>query len=436
MVRSSAVKRLLGIVALVAVAGGATYGLVVTQRESSYRRFVEEGDAALARDDSYAAIEAFSVAISLKRDSMAAHLKRGEAYRRRGNYEAAERDLRQAAALDSLAIHPRELLGDVHYTIALTDGRFAPVSIAKAVEQYAETVALDDRSARLQYKLGLASYRAGQTAKGIQALREAIRIDPRFAEAHYVLGLCLRAAGRPDEAARSLERAVEFAPALLPAREELAEVHERQRRYEARLSHLEALAALQPSAARERALAAGYASAGNLERAIARLARAAQRYPDDRETYITLGRLWLQRAAAGGRIERGKAIEALQTAAAGDSSSEAMMLLGRARLLAGDFARAEQALQQATLRFPVTADAFLYLAEASQRRGHRTTADQALIDYDALVPESTMDATLLVRIAEAHLRRGDPTAARRAVHQALAKDPSNTTALELKKRLG
>jgi tetratricopeptide (TPR) repeat protein len=430
------VKRLFGILLLVAAASGVAYGLLVTQRESAYRRFVEEGDAALARDDSSAAIEAFSVAISLKSDSMAAHLKRGEAYRRRGEYDAAMRDLRRAADLDQLAIHPRELLGDVHYRMGLTDGRSAPVSFAKAVERYAQSVALDDRSARLQYKLGLASYRAGQTIKAMQALREAIRLEPRFAEAYYVLGMCLRAADQPDEAGRSLERAVALAPALLPAREELVDLYEKLRRYESRLSHLEALAALQPSAARERALAMGYASAGNLDRAVGQLARGAQRYPDDREMYLTLGRLWFQRAGTGGRVERAKALSALQNAAAGDATSEALTLLGRARLLGGDAGRAEQVLQQAAQRFPVAPDAFLYLAEASQRRGHTAAAQRALRDYAALVPASSLDAALLARIAKAHLQAGDREAARRAIREALEKEPGNAAALDLKQRIG
>jgi tetratricopeptide (TPR) repeat protein len=429
------VKRLFGILLLVATAIGVSYGLVVTQKESAYRRFIEDGDAALARDDSYAAIEAFSVAISLKSDSMAAHLKRGEAYRRRGEYEAAKRDLRRAADIDPLAIHPRELLGDVHYNVGLAEGRWAPISFAKAVERYAESVALDDRSARLQYKLGLASYRAGQTAKAIDAVREAIRLEPRFAEAYYVLGLCQRSGGQPYEAIRSLERAVALAPALLPVREELADLYEQLRRYEARLSHLEALAALQPSAARERALAMGYASAGNLDRAVGQLARGAQRYPEDREMFLTLGRLWLQRASTGGRVERSKAIEALQTAAAGDASSEALMLLGRARLLAGDTARAERMLQQATQRFPVATPAFLYLADASERRGHTATAARALVDYAALVPSSSMDAPLLVRVADAYLQVGNRDAARRTVHEALDKSPANQAALDLKARI-
>lgn len=429
------VKRLLGILLLVGVAAGVAYGLVVTQRESAYRRFVEQGDAALARDDSYAAIEAFSVAISLKADSMAAHLKRGEAYRRRGEYDAAVRDLRRAADLDPLAIHPRELLGDVHYRVADEDGRAAPARFVRAIERYTEAVALDDRSPRLEYKLGLASYRAGRSAAAIAALQKAIELDPRFAEAHYVLGLCLRKVDRPEDAVRALERSVALAPALLPAREELADLYAQLKRHDARLAQLQALVALQPGARRERALAMAYADAGQLDAAVGLLARAAQRYPDDRETYVALGHLWLQGAAAGDRIELGKALEALQSGVAGDSTSEALTFLGRAQLLSGDARSAEQTLQQATLRFPVDPASFLYLAQASERRGRISAAHRALIDYAALTGTDALDAPLLARLGEAYLEQGRLDAARRTIDAALAREPANVLAVALKRRL-
>jgi tetratricopeptide (TPR) repeat protein len=429
------VKRALGIVGLAAVAVAVLYGVAVRQREASYARFVEQGDAALARDDSFAAIEAFSVAISLKSDSMAAYLKRGEAYRRRGEYDAAARDLRRAAAIDPLAIHPRELLGDIDYTLALSDGASAQMRFSRAIERYRESVALDDRSARLQYKLGLASYRAGQLDSALAAFREAIRLDPRFAEAHYVLGMCLRDAGQPADAVRALERAVTLAPALLAAREELADLYASLRRYDARLPHIEALVALQPAASRERALAFAYARAGNLERAVGQLANAAQRYPEDRATYVALGRLWLQRAGNGDSVEVKKALEALTAVVGPDSTSEALTLLGRAQILSGDLTRAEQTLQQATARFPVDPSAFLYLSRVLERRGRAEPARRALLDYAALVPSDTLDAPLLVRIAGAHLELGDHDAARRTLAIALAKDPSNASAHALKARL-
>jgi tetratricopeptide (TPR) repeat protein len=377
------VKRAIGLVLLAALTAGVAWGAVVSQRESSYRRAIEDGDAALARDDSFAAIESFSVAIGHRADSMAGYLKRGEAYRRRGEYDAALRDLRRAAEIDPLAVHPRELLGDVHYAVAAGDGaRLA--AFDESVGRYREAVALDDRSPRLQYTLGLALYRSGQVKEAEVSLRRALDFDPQFAEAHYALGLCLRVGRRTDEAARSIERAVVIAPALLAAREELADIYATARRHEARLAHLEALAALQPSAARERQLALGYARAGQFDRAIAQLGRATARYPDDPDVYLTLGRLWLERAEDGGRVELRKALEALENGVGGDSSSEAMALLGRALLLAGDAVRAEAILRQATQRFPVAPAAFLDLAEAARRRGHDALAERAMLDYAAL----------------------------------------------------
>jgi tetratricopeptide (TPR) repeat protein len=377
------VKRAIGFVLLAALTAGVAWGAVVSQRDSSYRRAVEAGDAALARDDSFAAIEAFSVAIGHRADSMAAHLKRGEAYRRRGEYDAALRDLRRAAEIDPLAVHPRELLGDVYYALAARDGARA-AAFADAVVRYRESVALDDRSSRLQYKLGLALYRAGQVPEAEASLRRALDLDPQFAEAHYALGLCLRAGRKTDEAVRAMERAVAIAPALLPAREELADIYAVTRRHDARLAHLEALAALQPSPARERQLALGYARAGQFDRAIEALGRATARYPDDPDVYLTLGRLWLERAEDGGRIELSKALEALENGVGGDSTSEAMALLGRALLLSGDAVRAEAILRQATQRFPVAPAAFLDLAEAARRRGHDGLAERAMLDYAAL----------------------------------------------------
>ncbi len=429
-------KRPLGIAVLVLLAGGLVYGLVVMRREASYWQFVERGDDALARDDSYAAIEALSVAIELKPGSMAAYLKRGEAYRRRNEFDAALRDLRQAADLDPLATYPRELLGDVQYARAMANAQSSPGLFLRAAERYREFVALDDRSARGQYKLGLASYRAGQLQPAIAALRQAIRLDSRFAEGHYALGVCLRAAGSREPAIASLERAVVLSPALLAAREELADFYGELGRYDAGLTHLEALVALQPNAARARALGLGYARAGHLDRAVGQLSHAVQRYPDDADTYVAVGRVWLERAArGGGRVELSKAVRALQAGVNNDSGSEAMTLLGRALLMSGELARAEQILEQATARFPVDPESFRYLADVAARRGRSTVSQRALLDYAALVRSDSLSAPLLARIAEAHMARGDLQAARAAVDHALKKDPGNSLALGLKGRL-
>jgi tetratricopeptide (TPR) repeat protein len=128
------VKRILVGTLVVLLCGAGIYGYIGARRERAFRQVVARGEAALARDDIFAAIESFSGAIVLKDDSMLGYLKRGEAYRRRQQLEAAGRDphqapkfdpdadaamrdLLRASELDPLAPRPFELLGDVNYAM-------------------------------------------------------------------------------------------------------------------------------------------------------------------------------------------------------------------------------------------------------------------------------------------------------------------------------
>ncbi len=88
----AAVKRALLAILLVAVCAAGIYGSAAARRERNFRQLVNRGEVALARDDTFAAIESFSGAIALKDDSMLGYLKRGEAYRRRQTLDAPARD--------------------------------------------------------------------------------------------------------------------------------------------------------------------------------------------------------------------------------------------------------------------------------------------------------------------------------------------------------
>jgi Flp pilus assembly protein TadD len=149
-----------------------------------------------------------------------------------------------------------------------------------------------------------------------------------------------------------------------------------------------------------------------------------------------MGRVWLERAAAGGgRTALGQALRSLQGGVNSESSSEALTLLGRALAMSGDLARAEQVLDQATSRFPVDPEAFRYLAEVAGRRGRVSVSERALLDYAALVRNESLSGRLLARIGQAHMGRGDMQAARAAIGHALDKEPANSVALRLKGRL-
>ncbi len=331
----SAVKRLLLVLLLLAGSLAAAYGFFETRRERNYRRLIDQGEAALAAGNTSAAIEAFSGAIALKADSMLGYLRRGEAYRRRRELDDALRDLRQASELDPTAPRPLELLGDVNASLLRYD---------RAAARYQAYLALDDQSPRVLYKLGLARYRAGQPAEGDRRASKGARARPALRRS----GLPARPlpAGRRSgmpRRSRALNRAVDLTPALLPAREELADLYGRLGRVDERLTQLEALAALDPGPSRSIALGLAYARAGMIDRAVPTLRQAAERYPDVAYIDVALGRVWLEAAQAhGDRVALSKALEALEGAVGSDDSSEALTLFGRALLLAAD-ARARRA---------------------------------------------------------------------------------------------
>jgi tetratricopeptide (TPR) repeat protein len=460
-----ALKRVLAGVFLLALSAAGVYGYTLSERERSYRQSIADGDAALARDNTSAAIEAFSGAITLKGDSMLGYLKRGQAYRRRGEFMAAIRDLRRASEIDPTATRPLEELGDAY--LADTPHRYAA-----AADRYREYVKLDNRAPRVLYKLGFARYNEGQTAEAIDALQHAIALDPATAEAYYLLGLCHRAAQHFDAARAALEKALALQPVLLHAREELADLNAALGRGDARIAQLEILSALDPGPSREVTLGVAYARAGQTERAVLTLGRAAERYPDHPYAYVALGRVWLEIAQArNDRVALSKALGALEGAVGSDDSSEALMLFGRALLLTADEETAERMLQDATERRPVEPLAFYYLADAAERLGHFSIARDALLDYDVLrgddVDERRRsthaarlgdlslklnepavaatyflrasvqgDAGLLARAADAQLRSGDIDAARATAIKALEKDPTNTLALSVQRRAG
>jgi tetratricopeptide (TPR) repeat protein len=475
------VKRLfLGVVILL-VGLGAAYGYTVSRQERDYRQLIARGEAALARDDTAAAIESFSGAIALKEHSMLGYLKRGEAYRRRYQLDSAVRDgrqvagldpaadsamrdLRHASELDPLAPRPLELLGDVSYSL----GRFD-----KAEERYQEYIRLDDRSPRVLYKLALARYSGGRFAAAVTALQQAVAIDDQFAEAYYLLGLCFRDLQKPAESLRALETSVRIAPAMLHAREELGDLYGRLGRADDRISQLELLVRLNPGPSRQVALGLAHGKAGHFDQAVTTLGQAVEKYPDHSYTYVALGRVWLEKAQPHpDRVDLSKALGALEEAIGTDDSSEAMTLFGRALLLTQDVELAERVLQQATEKRPADPLAFYYLADAAERRGNAAIARRALLDYRALegdpadarrraalagriadlsmqlrdgaaavtwyqraIEADGADAPLLVRVAEAQLLSGDRDAARSTVALALERDPANRAAVLLQRRI-
>ena len=405
-----------GLAALL-VAGLVVTGVLVwdgARQDREFRRLVALGDAALAQGQTFEAAEAFSGAVALRPDSMLAHLKRGDTYRRRGDLAAALRDLRRASQLDPGAVRPHEGLGDVN----LAMGRYA-----RAIEDYRDYLAIDERAPRVLYKLGLALYRDRRPREAVTPLRAALALDERLAEAQYTLGLCL-GPGRPAEAVRALTRAVELQPSSVPARAALVDSLTSLGRWREAAAHLEAMASLEPDSPTH-AVRVAMASTrlDRVDTAIGLLNRAVTRFPGEPGVRAALGRLWLDRAPDAAALDH--ALSVLRPGATAPvPTGELLGLYGRALARAGRHAEAEQVLEQAAGRLPVETETLTALASTSERLGHLQSARQALLDAVDLGTHDA-DPGILLRISALSLALRDvPSAitwARRAVDEADAR---------------
>lgn len=389
----------LAVTLIVAVA--AALAVVSLRNEQEYARLVAAGDTALAASDLAVAIEAYTGAITLNPDSMAAHLKRGLAYRQRRELEAALRDLRRASELDSSAPRVFEWQGDVNLDL----GRYE-----RAAERFEQSARLDDRQANVHYKLAVARYREGRAGAAVEPLRRALALAPAQAEAHYLLGLCLRDLGRLDEAMAALDTAARLSPGLLPVREARADVFQARGLTARAVDELNALAALEPERAeRAVAVATAYARAGRHDAAVLALGRAAERFPESSVVFTALGGIWLRAAESGDAVALDKALAALSRAASmDDASSDTLTLLGQVRLRRGDLDGAERDLRAAVGRLPVRPDAFRALADVLERRGRHGDALDALARFAALVAGTPAAATAAPRLGDLSMRAGDP----------------------------
>jgi tetratricopeptide (TPR) repeat protein len=456
------VKRFLAVLVVLAMSAiGAASAYEAVARQRDYRAHLTRGDNALRDDETFGAIEAYSGAIALRSDSMLAYLRRGDTYRRRGDrgdLDAAARDFRKAASLDPSATHPLEALGDVLYLLQ---------RYGNAADAFAQCVRLDDRSARVSYKLALSRYRDGDIDSALTAVNQTVRLDDRMADAYYLLGICLREKRRTSDALPAFEKAVALSPGLIAAREELTDVLGALGRRGDELEQLQVLAGLdRDHVERQVAVGLAHARAGHWDLAVLTLGNALERNPDDPQLYRALGQVWFERPRDD-RAFLSKAREALERVVSSPTaSSEVLTLYGRALLQDGDVEAAEHTLQQATSRYPIEPAAFLLYASTAERQNHAAAARNALILYGSVVSEdheftsrathiaalslrlndpdtavdwleqassaSPNDVKLLALLADAQFRAGDREAAQATIARGLAKEPTNATLRNLK----
>jgi tetratricopeptide (TPR) repeat protein len=402
--------------AVTAIVSAAVAGLVLIwntiDQDRAFRTHITDGDTALSTDDVSGAVAAFSGALALRPDSMLAHLKRGDAYLRRGELLAALADLTAATSLDRTATRPKELLGDVNAALA------RPRS---AINAYRAYLTLDEQAPHILIKLGGEELRDGQTSAALVSARKALDLEAGLAEAHYLVGLALQQSD-PVQAATAFGRAVALKPSLLSAREQLATVLLDTGRLREGVAVLEAVAALGPSEpARAAAVVCALAKAGKTDIALQRLDRADEQFPESRTLLATRGQILLDRAETDRDPRLLAEAEAILAPLANRATSPAFILaaMGRARMLAGDPRSALPWLQRASKELPVAAAALRLLARAATEAGEELLAMDALLRHEAVHPGSTFALAHARRIATFAALLGDfPKAIAWAEHAA------------------
>jgi tetratricopeptide (TPR) repeat protein len=408
----------------IAIVAAGVLAFTQVQREREYQQLILDGDQALTRHDIAAAIEAFSGALTLKSDAMLAFLKRGDAYRRKGETDLALRDLRQAVSLDPTAPGPYEARGDV-YLLRGAD------SLPNAIKSYQQSLTLDERSARVQYKLALAYYRSNQpraaflaATQAKQFATQAKQFDPQLAAAHYLLGLSLVAMGQLSDAHRELQQALTSDPTLTPAREELAEVCRLLGSSTEEIGHLWALLRAEPTRAdRHLTLGRAYARIGRTDLAVETLSRATEQFPRNAQVFVALSHVWLEHAiATGDPVAIQKGLEAARQAGSpGTQDRSIQMLTGMAWLRANEPRRAMRLFEQATSELPVDPAAYTHLADAAEQLRLWTAARNALRHADALATDDRTSATArtrLLRLGNLSMKIGDFEDARSSFQRA------------------
>ena len=96
-------------------------------------------------------------------------LDKGKALIAEGRYEAAAKELEQAAELDIDALEPRMLLGNAYRALKQYDKAFAAYRAAKKVDRYVATPHIENALTRVEI---------GEIDPAIEELNHAIELDP------------------------------------------------------------------------------------------------------------------------------------------------------------------------------------------------------------------------------------------------------------------
>lgn len=200
---------------------------------------MEVVDEALAAGDEEEALRILTLAIEQNPTLTVAHLKMGEIYRVRGDYNEAERSYATAARLE-----PRNF--DAQYNHGLTLHLLN--RLADAVRAYLRALSIRPNDFQANLNLATAYLQLEEPSQALAYAERAVRLEPTSGPARANLGSIFAALDRHNDAVRQFESAaelMELSPELLL---NLADSLGRIGRFEQMQITLDAVVELDPSA--------------------------------------------------------------------------------------------------------------------------------------------------------------------------------------------
>ncbi|MGH0034408.1 MAG: tetratricopeptide repeat protein [Myxococcota bacterium] len=359
---------------------------------------------------------------SSEEEQFATFMEQGASYADQEKWEEAVIEYRNALQLSPNSAEAHHALAKAY----LQSGR-----IREAYWELHETGRLDPTNVEAQLAYGELSLAAKESQPALDAADGILAVEPENTIAMALKGRALEQLGRSDEAEEPYRRALELAEEKTPYSLMLAGYHQRRGQIDEAEVLLQALIEQDP----------GFRSYTSLGRLLA----SDRRRADDAEAAFKSALVAAEgedlktgyRNLAGLYFNLGREAEAVATLEEGvqkvDDKLELIYLLARFHSAAGDVAKADKLVEDATAAEPDNPAPFLILSAYRGRKGDVQGAIEAADQAIALDPESKAarlrKAELLVDLG---YREGDElkvSEGRSIVDSVLLKEPTYPAAL-------
>jgi Tfp pilus assembly protein PilF len=190
-------KRLLWILIVCVALVGVSLFFWIPKEPDSFNHWMTVGAGYLEKGEATNAMNAYSKAVSVAPENVAAHLNLANAYLLADSSQEVIAQCQQVINLDHNNAAAYYLMGCAHLRLN---------QAAPAVEAFQQSQKIDPAITALNFQLGLAQERLGNLDDAIHEFETVVQFDPEHPSAHYQLSRLYQRAGREADAARELAK--------------------------------------------------------------------------------------------------------------------------------------------------------------------------------------------------------------------------------------